>query len=211
MDLKEAGLYENGIENKPAKLRVVHEKYLMSLDDPPAVPVPTGPSELRIRVDARVTAIKAKFAALKALGHLPSLPPCAPEDLFDITKIEGKALGHWAVVEEKAFAKAQKAHKPGSLLVFDSPLPGWASWALTKWKANGSPSLKAKLEAEYAELQPRIIKAHEEAKDALDVTKGEIPPRELVKKMVKVKKTKETVMELEAEATVLSSKIRSLS
>lgn len=75
--------------------------------------------------------------AIQSFGD-PKKPPVEPSELTSETVIEGKPVSFWAQSEES--------------------LPGWASWAVRKWKANGTPTPDSKVLAIITEIRENAEK-----------------------------------------------------
>ena len=120
---------------------------------PKSTPKPPPMSEYAKRVAKSRAETQAKLAKSREIAAktVKATPPIKPEDLLASTRIEGKQVSTWAKEIEKLEDKAEALRKlkPGTLPIIDlTVLPGWAVWAVEKWKAMGCPTKNDKLKIE---------------------------------------------------------------
>ena len=128
---------------------------------PPAVKDKKDMTPFELSVFKRREKIKAKFAAFKRAAVPPKLPPFDASDLLDTTVVEGKTLLQWTKVEDALEAKMRIKQPYGCLMMLEYTMPGWASWAVNKWRARGAPTSQNRLRLEAENLMKKA-----EAQDA---------------------------------------------
>jgi len=167
-------------------------------------PVPAEDSPFLKAVKARREAIRAMMALAKdnAPERLPA--PLEPSEIRDTTRIEGKTVGSWA----KLLDKRELDNKKGKVLDL-TDLPGWAVWAVRKWKERGSPTKDA---IATREAQDKLDKADKLERFALlDKNKADnirkFDPVKAKKLVAQSDKKTEQATELRNEAFAILKKL----
>lgn len=154
-------------------------------------------------VKARREALKAKLALARDNAQPRAKAPLDPSDIKDTTRIEGKTVGTWAKVLEKRELDAN-----GKILDL-TDIPGWATWAVRKWKERGSPTKDAIALAEAKSKNEKADKLERFAK--LDKNKAEqiqkFEPAKAKKLLGQFDKKMEQVTQLRNEANAILKKM----
>jgi hypothetical protein len=176
--LRDAGLYEPGMENDRPAVKAIYEKHVAAKDQKKAeframvdsaeplassvlaVPAkkrasPTPTTEFGKRMDAAKDAARQRHARVTVADK--NVPPFDASVLYEDTVVEGKTIEQWIAVLEAKEETAREARRDRSkLIILDfTALPGWALWAVEKWRARGCPTKKGAMRDEYATLKEK--------------------------------------------------------
>jgi len=138
--------------------------------------------------EQRVVTIFAKLAEKRrgflASAEAPKVPPLNESDLLDNTIVEGKTISEWLKIDQAGEEVARAKRNGTSWYVYESQLPGWASWALSKWRERGAPTRFDAIKVQYESL---IDKAREQEKFAAMDEKEALESFEAIKPSKKSK------------------------
>lgn len=115
------------------------------------------------RVNAAMQAVRDKLARQAREFGDPVKPPLDKASLMDDTMIEGKTIAEWDEIDNESW---------------ESPLPGWASWAVRHWRNAGRPTRGAQLREQYRDFfdkakyqEQKAQECDAEAKDFIEQSK----------------------------------------
>jgi hypothetical protein len=97
-------------------------------------------SPFELSVFKRREKVKAKYAEFRRTAKPSNLPPFDASDLLDTTIVEGKTLKQWSATEDAHETKLRLKQPYGCLRILEPIMPGWAAWAVKKWKLRGAPT-----------------------------------------------------------------------
>jgi hypothetical protein len=157
-------------------------------------------------VERRSVIIRKAFAEerqRRLAEHTPIPPPVRPEDLTDVIVIEGKKVVEWAAEYDALSA----AKKPDDYQPHKS-MPGWATWAVQKWRERGAPTAKAIAKSEYETLTEKADGALELALLKEKQAKEATSEKEKLALTKAAQKQRERHEKLVADASVVAQKLK---